>query len=544
MKKIVIKYTYLVIIALFALMLSSCTKLEDTSYTDIVASKYVPSKDDIGSLVGPAYAGWRSVLFTGAQGFFLNQEISADGLAVPAKPYGFVDGGTHRRMHEHTWTSEQAHMQSLWTTAYSGITNCNRIIYQIESGIIPVAENDYKSVLGELKTLRASYYYVLCDGFGNVPIVTTFDVPEGFLPTQSTRKEVYDFIVSEITESIPHLSNDFNGTTYARFKNKWSAYALLAKMYLNAKIYSGTEAWTNCISACDAIINSGLYQLETTQKDCFIQQNQNSKEIIWSIAFDDVYAGSFSLAAWTMLPQNQFTYNTKYGGWGGLNAIPQFINTYNPNDLRLTKGWMMGQQYASDGTPLKCSYGVMVGKPLVYVNEIPGIDSTQEVHSFRVEKFEIANGSYAHSMSNDFPLFRYADVLMMKAECLLRTGKADQAAQLVTQVRLRSFPGHAELATVTGAQLQQGSSYDYGLRNYHKTTNEGGSDIQFGRFLDELGWEFAAEAHRRQDMIRFGIYTTKSWLSHSPSGNSRILFPIPLAELNKNTNLKQNPGYN
>jgi hypothetical protein len=89
----------------------------------------------------------------------------------------------------------------------------------------------------------------------------------------------------------------------------------------------------------------------------------------------------------------------------------------------------------------------------------------------------------------------------------------------------------------------EGSSYKYGLKNHLRTTNEGGADIQFGRFLDELGWEFAAEGHRRQDMIRFGIFTRKSWLSHSPNGDSKSIFPIPLQELNKNPKLKQNPGY-
>jgi hypothetical protein len=132
---------------------------------------------------------------------------------------------------------------------------------------------------------------------------------------------------------------------------------------------------------------------------------------------------------------------------------------------------------------------------------------------------------------------------MMKAESLLRTGKADQAAALVTQVRTRSFQSAPAKAVVTGADLMKGSVYNYGLDNHLQKTQEGGSDIPYGRFLDELGWEFAQEGRRRQDLIRFGVFTKKSWLSHVPNGDHRKLFPIPRVETEKNTNLIQNPGY-
>ena len=375
-------------------------------------------------------------------------------------------------------------------------------------------------------------------------MVTKYDLPAGYLPDQSTRQQVYDFIVTEVNAAIPSLSINNDVHTYGRFSNKWAAYALLAKVYLNAGVYTGTPQWANCITACNAVIGSNQYALEAVQKDVFKQQNQNSKEIVWAIPLDEVYAGGFYLAAWTMSPQNQFTFNTKSGGYGGLNAIPQFIDTYNPQDKRLTDGWMRGQQYTSGGVALKCAYGTLIGQPLVYVNECPGIDSTQEIHSYRINKFEIAANSSPNNMSNDFPFFRYADILMMKAECLLRTGDAAGAASLVTEVRQRSFTSNPALATVTAAQIVGNTSYKYGLKNHISTTTETVSDIQYGRFLDELGWEFAAEAHRRQDMIRFGVFTSKSWLSHSPSGATRNLFPIPLQELNKNTKLKPNPGYN
>ena len=132
---------------------------------------------------------------------------------------------------------------------------------------------------------------------------------------------------------------------------------------------------------------------------------------------------------------------------------------------------------------------------------------------------------------------------MMKAECLLRTGQADAAAAIVTQVRQRAFAANPALAVVTGAQLMGGSSYDYGLRDTNATTHEGGNSIQYGRFLDELAWEFNQEGRRRQDMIRFGAFATKSWFSHTASATYRQVYPIPTSALLTNSNLTQNTGY-
>src|SRR5690606_17909250 len=110
----------------------------------------------------------------------------------------------HTYMHRHTWTAEnEPALEDTWVAAYAGITDCNRVLFQVESGQIPLDEENSKSLISEIRVLRASYYYVLCDLFGNIPITTRYDVEPNFLPKQSTRQEVYDFIVNEITESLP-----------------------------------------------------------------------------------------------------------------------------------------------------------------------------------------------------------------------------------------------------------------------------------------------------------------------------------------------------
>ena len=155
---------------------------------------------------------------------------------------------------------------------------------------------------------------------------------------------------------------------------------------------------------------------------------------------------------------------------------------------------------------------------------------------------EVAENSYSSS-NTGIPVFRYAEIMMMKAECLLRTGKSG-AGTLVTQVRQRAFKDNPELATVTDSQLAGNTCYQYGYVEDYKIVDRGNTDpIQFGRMYDELGWEFAWEMHRRRDAIRFGIYTTKSWLSHKPEGDYRSVFPIPETVLTSNPNLEQNPNY-
>jgi hypothetical protein len=178
-----------------------------------------------------------------------------------------------------------------------------------------------------------------------------------------------------------------------------------------------------------------------------------------------------------------------------------------------------------------------------FPNTCKSIYGTERNEGYRVGKYEIKQGAKG-SLSNDFPVFRYAEVLMMKAECLLRLGSAADAADIVSQVRARAFRSNPEKATVTAEKLLGNSVYQYGNADENGVVSgDNGVAIQFGGMLDELGWEFAAEAHRRQDLIRFGVFSTKKWLNHVPNGDDKKIFPIPLEELNKNPNLTQNSGY-
>ena len=420
-----------------------------------------------------------------------------------------------------------------------------------EAGLLPVTEGK-DNYLAELKAVRASYYYMLCDYYGNVPYLTRFDVPQGFLPEQISRKALNDSIIAEVTAALPLLPENVDESTYGRF-TKWAAYALLAKMYINAEMYTGTPQWQKCLDACEEIIKSGKFSLAGNQKDVFKADNEDCTEAVFAVPFDQSYAGGLNIFNYALNGQFSQVYSTKsFGGWGGSVAVPQFINTFDPDDSRLTENYLMGQQVYPDGSNVLCEIGNSQGIPMNIVNVVPGVDWAEELHGYHLAKYEYVAGMSPGAMSNDVFPFRYTDILMMKAECLLRTGKADEAAQIVTEIRQRAFKSAPEKAVVTGAELMGGSTYDYGLRETTyldkikspRTTHEGGADIKYGRFLDELGWEFNQEGRRRQDLIRFGVWTTKSWLSHSATNDiNKNLYPIPRAELDKNGKLKQNPGY-
>lgn len=519
---------------------SACTNLLDDSYGQVVSENYAPkTEEEVSYLVNAAYIPWRETLLQW-NGVVRSQELSADQDVIPARlGIGWVDGYIYKRWHEHTWTTEDDGVLQGWECTYNGINTCNRILSQIEEGVITVDEATREPLIAELKVLRASYYYILVDLYGNVPIVTDFK--DSSLPKQSTRKEVFDFIIKEVTENIDLLSETPRGYYYGRF-NKWAAHTLLAKMYLNAEIWSGTPQWQKCIDECDAVIDfansSNEYALEANQKNVFVTNNENSKEIIFALPFDEIYVtgwNDFDFHMYTLAPENQDTYQFTERPWGGVCAIPQFIDTFHPNDLRLAQNYIQGQQYTASGEILQRSDGE---GPLIYTNSVPSIDASDVDDGYRWGKFEYAQG-ITNRLSNDWPLFRYADVLMMKAEALMRSGQPG-AGELVTEVRKRAFEDIND-AIVTDQQLEEGSCYDYGRRDENLETHEGGEDIKYGRFLDELGWEFCQEGRRRQDMIRFGVFTTKSWFSHDKSNPNRNLYPIPNKIMLTNSNLTQNP---
>lgn len=512
----------------------SCTDLEETVYSSLAAQDFNPTENDLASLIAPVYVPMRDMMM-GWQGYFDVMEEPADIVVTPARPNGWYDGGTYHRMHRHEWTYTQWQPTNLWNNCWSIINNANRVIYQIESGDIPLEGEIYDKTLAELRGVRAWSYYILVDSHGNVPIATDFTDEEP--PQQFTRQQVFDFVVTELTDVLDHLETEVNTNSYGRF-TKWAALTTLAKLYLNKEVYTGTPDWQKVIDYTQEIIDHAPYMLEDSYKTSFLTDNEGSKEIIWAVPYDDVLATQWSQHMKSLNPNHRLVLNMESQPWGGSCGVPQFINTYDPDDTRKQDTWIMGDQYKYNTDEVLFTYDNYLPSMGGDYGDLPTMEN-----GYRLGKYEIKVGAKA-ALSNDFVIFRYADILMMKAEALLRMGQSGPAALIVSEVRERAFKDNPSKATVTGAELEMGSSYNYGwYQNGVVTSPEGGADIQYGRFLDELGWEFALEARRRQDLIRFGVFHTKTWMNHNPTSIQKSIFPIPEGAMLTNPNLKQNPGY-
>lgn len=515
----------------------SCTGVTEVPYGEVTAANFHPTANELTSLLAPVYTPQRQIWMSW-YGMVDFQSETADDMITPVRPLGWYDGGTYVRLHEHTWGATQGQPSSLWNRVYSGINAANRVLYQIESEVVPVDDEAKTSTLAELRAMRAYYYSILLDNFGNVPVVTDFTAAE--LPQQSTRQEVYDFVVAELTETIPNLSPASDPNTYGRM-NKWAALGVLARVQLNAEVYTGTPQWQDVITLTQQIIDSQLYALDPDYLGPFRVDNNTSPEIVFAVPYDAVYAPESNFHMKTLKPDLRYVFGLNGTPWGGTAADPQFIDTYEPDDERLQETWLMGPYFDDQGHGYD------------FVKHVKSIeDSECYCAGYPMAKYEIYAGETGSS-SVDFPALRYAEVLMMKAEALLRLSRPDDAATIVTDVRQRDFDGtDPSKAVVTGAELLQGSSYNYGWMDVDgvvKTgpggtpTTNGGADIQYGRFLDELGWEFVGEAQRRQELIRFGVFTTKTWFNHTPTGDYHTVFPIPQSAISTNSQLAQNPGY-
>ncbi len=515
--------TALAIICLFV----GCTDLDEQVYSSIPESDFYKTEAEFMAAMVPVYANMRT--FTDWRKWW-DLEETTDICITPVRAYwAWFDGGIYIRLHQHSWVEEDPHFNDIWLQLFEGVNDANRVLYQFENSTIDMEGKE--KFISELKVARSFYYYLLIETFGNVPIVDRFDVPEGYLPETKSRAEVFAFIETELKNNMNNLG-DKSISTYGRF-NKWNARMLLARLYLNAEAWIGRSMYSECEKLCDEIIASGKYKLDEDYSMPFSVSNSISNETMFVIPFDEIKTPGnqiYMQARKTLHIAQIATYNLS-STWfdSGCLGVPSFFDNYVAGDKRLQKTWVMGQQYALDGSPLWTGGWVDgINQPLIYTRTISALDGPATmVEGYRFGKYEIKVGGTS-APDNDYVIMRYAEVLMMKAECILRTnGNADVAAALVNDVRSRAFDKENLL---TGAELKATVSYN-------------GASVRYGRMLQELGVEFALEGLRRSQLIRFdNNFTRGTWTFHSPSNDTkRNLCLIPFNQLQSNSNLRQNP---
>lgn len=551
MKKI-IRNIFIGAACLCGLSTMSCTDLDEHPYSTFTTEDHEFTEDQLNATFGQIYNAILDVYW----GWFGMVDIMDESSDVWGVPYriGIGWGDLYVSMHKHQVNSEIGFFETTWDRNYTGVQACNRALANEA-----VTQNETKTA--EVRAYRALYYYNLFDFYRNIPLDTTYVHEDGWLATQATPQETFNFIEKELTECADLCSSEVSLGSM----NKYAAYMLLAKLYLNHNAWfqddSDNSYYQKCIDCLDKVI-AGPFSLATNYLDNFKEDISTSPEIIFGIPLEMNYLGGNYMANMWMHVAGKVTWG--FNGWatGGATVFPQFLETYDEDDQRYSDCWISGQQYDQSGNEIVDDQG----DKLIYTREIHSIDNPgcYKFEGERLVKYEILGGDYGTSY-DDVPYFRLADAYLMKAECLLRlggyNGETEQdAADLVTKVRERNFKSNPSKATVTVAQLKGGSKYAYGHReNTGKQgeadnwiiTNEGGDDIELGGLLDELAWEFVAEAHRRDDLIRFkikgtnmNVYNGKSWFcKDAVSDRNNDLFPIPKTALDGNKNLKQNPGF-
>lgn len=494
------------------LALSSCTNLDETLYSQIPTDDYGNTDKEIQTIVGGAYASLRGygadtpegngiICYPTCEYVFYAVECASDEACIPIRGTDWNDGGRYQELEFHTYKPDNTAVLSLWRYNFTGVSKVNAIIYQIDQSSL--SDELKANVKAELRGLRAYYYYNLLDNFGNVPISTDFTVSE--LPANSTRQEVFNFIESELKEVTPLLPA---GAQYGRFTQS-VANTLLARLYLNAEVYTGTPRWQDVIDACDKVTG---YSLTSDYFASFKIQNQTSSEIIFAIPYDHT-AGTLGnyLASGTYHYNQRFAFSA--GGsypWcaNGISAEPGLYSSFEEGDVRRAS-LLIGQQYSAlDGSEVLMDDGT----PLDYIENIDNFKNAVPNAGARLNKYEWSPTDL-NERDNDWVLMRYAEVVMMQAEANFRLGREQEALNGVNQIRQRA--GLAPLTTLTLEDLDKELRHEFVFEGLRRTTN-----IRFGTFYEPMNIKTDAD----------------------PDHHTGI-FPIPAEELAKNGNLKQNPGY-
>lgn len=472
------------------------------------------------------------------RGIYDYNTLTTDEAIIPIRGGNWYDGGLWENMYDHTWTATDTDLYNVWKYLYKVIvlsTKSLETIDQHKSLLNDQQRDEYKA---EVRAVRAMFYYYAMDMFGRIPILESSTQKTADI-RQSNRSDVFKYIVNELQTVAPLLPNEHSnlqGNYYGRVTRP-VAWFLLAKLALNAEVYTddnwtdsyrpdgkmimidvdGTQknAWLTCIHYCNLIASAG-YSLASDYTKNFAVHNENSNENIFTIPLDKMlYLNEFHY----LFRSRHYAHGGAYGGasengtCATLHTMALYgYNTSSP-DARLDMNFYTGKVEVDgsnvtldDGTPLEY-------KPLAVERNLTSSQYI-ETAGARMKKYEVDRTAYSDGRmpDNDIVLYRYADVMLMKAEAKVRNGESgDEELNAVrNRVGMPSLP--ATLDNILNERLL------------------------------ELVWE----GWRRQDMIRFGTYN-KSYDIHTPSEADNkgytTVFPIPGKARELNPNLEQNPGY-
>lgn len=520
-----------VVVALLTITLASCSKKLDltpkyglnqstvyddpSNYVHVLAKLY--SGFNLSGIKGPAGSPDLGGIDEGFSSYvrvlWNLQELPTDEAVCGWGDPGIPDLNTIN------WSSDNGFVKAMYYRVYYQVALCNEFIRESSDdnlsarGFNDADVNNIKLYRNEARFIRAISYYHQLDLFGTGPFVDENDKPGSYFPPQKSRLELFNYVESELL-AVEKIMPD-GKPEYGR-AGKAAVQTLLAKLYLNAEVYTGTARWNDCISYCNKVIAAG-YVLDTDYKWLFLADNNLSTEVIFPITSDGLYTQSYGCTTFlTHAPVGGSMPSAAYGingGWAGLRTTKNLVYAF-------------GADTVGDGRSLFYTAGQNLE-----INDITKFTDGYAISKFRNITRTGAKGSdnSGNFVDTDYPMFRLADVLLMYAEATLRGGNGNLGTAIgyVNQLRERAF------GNTTGDV----------------------SSINLDFILNERARELYWECTRRTDLIRFGqfggpggggihVWPFKGGVAAGVEVDQHYnLYPLPTADLAANPNLHQNPGY-
>jgi hypothetical protein len=500
-----------------------CTNLTEVPKDALTPDNAFKTDQEVTAGVASVYAGLRGTLW----GWYNLSEITTDELIVPTRGNDWFDNGRWLEIHKQTWTPNSGSalddMNGTWNTLFSGVAKANLMI-EVMNGS-SAANKDV--TLAELRTLRAWYYYMLMDFFGGVPLVTTTKLGTN---ARVPRDSLFRFVESELNAARAVLPQSWPANYRGRV-TRGAADAILASLYLNARVFTGTVGasglvngtarWADAIAAADRVINSGQYSLASDWKKNFSTDNHDSPEHIFWVQESQAPGLGLSLAM-RALHYNMLAPEP----WNGFATLAETYRAFDPADQRRNV-FLVGPQRSYNTGAL---VNDRQGNPLIFTDTIGDANKAAENEGARLVKFPpLAGAINGDSHPNNYPYFRLAEMYLIKAEAMNELGQTPQGIAQANIVRARGF-ANSNPNPISPALNQSAAR---------------------AAILNERLFELAGEAKRRQDLIRAGTFTAQHRICSAQipacikdaREGYRVLFPIPETQRQSNPLLAQNPGY-
>lgn len=438
-------------------------------------------------------------------------------------------------LHNHTWTSANQFGRAIYYRIFFQVSMANEFLRETTDdkldarGVSEATHEAIHTYRAEARFLRALSYWHGIDLFGDIPFYTETSGIGSESPAQVTRAEVFQFIENEL--------NDIEGDMVAAGENDYgradraALWMLQAKLYLNAKTYTGNDRYSDCVAACKKVIDSGVYSLQDNYRHLFMTDNSQSREVIFAIPFDGLSTQTWGGMTYlvhaplggSMVDNINDVTGVEYpgkdeatrvygvnGGWFGLRTTSALVDLFPDaigNIDRRAHFYTTGQNKD--------------------INAITSFNDGYAVRKFVNVSSDGVRGSDLDHPDTDYPMFRLADAYLMYAEAVLRGGSGGDAGTALGYIN----------------QLRE--------RAYGNTTgNIAANQLTVDFILDERGRELYFEGTRRTDLIRYGKFTDSGvwpWKGGVKEGKTtdsyRNVLPIPTGEILANPKLRQNPGY-